>query len=142
MPKANIYLNFPGNTEEVFNFYKSVFGGEFAMLSRFGETPDGDKMHLEARDKIMHVALPLAPDHVLMGSDTIEGMGPDYKMGNNISISLSTDSKEESDLLFAGLSAGGKVDMPMQDTFWGAYFGMLTDQFGVQWMVGYDENYQ
>ena len=112
------------------------------MLSRFGEMPEGDKMPADARDKIMHVALPLAPDNVLMGSDTLDGMGPDYKMGNNFSISLNTDSKEESDLLFAGLSAGGKADMPMQDTFWGAYFGMLTDQFGVQWLVNYDENYQ
>ena len=95
MPKANIYLNFPGNTEEVFNFYKSVFGGEFAMLSRFGEMPEGDKMPADARDKIMHVALPLAPDNVLMGSDTLDGMGPDYKMGNNCLLYTSGTGKHD-----------------------------------------------
>jgi PhnB protein len=142
MPKANIYLNFDGNAEEAFNFYKSVFGGEFAMLQRFGETPDGDKLPDEAKNKIMHVALPLASESVLMGSDIMEGMGEPFQVGTNFSISLSTDSKEEADHLFAGLSAGGKVDMPVQDTFWGAYFGMLTDPFGVQWMVSYDEKYQ
>ena len=142
MPKANIYLNFPGNTEEVFNFYKSVFGGEFAMVMRFKDTPDGDQVPDDAKEKIMHIGLPLAPGNVLMGSDTMEGMGPSYHMGNNFSISLTTESKEESDRVFAGLSAGGKADMPLQDTFWGSYFGMLTDPFGVQWLVDYDENYQ
>jgi PhnB protein len=140
MAKANIYLNFDGNAEEAFNFYQSVFGGEFAMVMRFRDTPDGDKMPPDVQDKIMHVGLPLAPGSVLMGSDTMEGMGPSFQMGNNFSISLSTQSKEESDRLFAGLSAGGKADMPMQTTFWGSYFGMLTDQFGVQWLVDYDES--
>ena len=142
MPKANIYLNFDGNAEEAFNFDKSIFGGEFAMVMRFGETPDADKIPDETKDKIMHIALPLASDNVLMGSDIMEGMGEPFKVGTNFSISLSTASKEEADRLFAGLSAGGKADMPMQDTFWGSYFGTLTDQFGVQWMVDYDEKYQ
>ena len=142
MPKVNIYLNFDGNAEEAFNFYKSVFGGEFAMVMRFKDTPDSEKMPADVQDKIMHIGLPLAPGSVLMGSDIMEGMGEPFKVGTNLSISLSTESKEESDRLFAGLSAGGKADMPMQTTFWGSYFGMLTDQFGIQWMVDYDENYQ
>ena len=138
MPKANIYLYFDGNAEEAFNFYKSVLGGEFAMLQRFGEAPDADKMSDEAKHKIMHIALPLVSDNVLMASDIMEGMGEPLKVGTNFSISLSTESKEEADRLFAGLAAGGKVDMPLADTFWGSYFGMFTDQFDVQWMVGYD----
>jgi len=142
MPKVNIYLYFDGNAEEAFNFYKSVLGGEFAMLQRFGETPDADKMPDEIKNKIMHVALPLESESVLMASDIMEGMGEPFKVGTNFSISLSTKNKEEADRLFAGLSAGGKVEMSMQDTFWGAYFGMLIDQFGVQWMVSYDVNYQ
>ena len=142
MAKANIYLNFDGNAEQVFNFYKSVFGGEFAVLSRFGEMPDGDKMPDETKDKIMHVALPLGPGNVLMGSDIMEGMGESFIVGTNFSVSLSTESKEEADRLFAGLSANGKVEMPIQDTFWGSYFGMLVDQFGVQWQVDYDEKYR
>lgn len=142
MAKANIYLNFDGNAEEAFNFYQSVFGGEFAMVMRFKDTPDGEEVPADLKEKIMHIGLPLAPGNVLMGSDTMEGMGPAYHRGNNFSISLSTESKEESDHLFAGLSAGGKADMPMQTTFWGSYFGMLTDQFGIQWLVDYDENYQ
>lgn len=142
MPKANIYLYFDGNAEEAFNFYKSVLGGEFAMLQRFGEAPEADKMPDGARNKIMHIALPLASDNVLMASDNPEGMGEPFKVGTNFSISLSTDSRAETDRLFTGLSAGGTVEMPVQETFWGAYFGMLIDSFGVQWMVGYDENYQ
>ncbi|MPR33293.1 VOC family protein [Salmonirosea aquatica] len=142
MPKSNVYLYFDGNAEEAFNFYKSVFGGEFAMVQRFGEMPDADKMPDETKNKIMHIALPLAADDVLMASDIMEGMGEPFKVGTNFSISLSTESKEETDRLFAGLSAGGKVEMPVQDTFWGAYFGMLIDPFGVQWMVNYDKNYQ
>ncbi|GHB67159.1 VOC family protein [Persicitalea jodogahamensis] len=142
MPKANIYLNFDGTAEEAFKFYQSVFGGEFAMLQRFSEIPDADKIPDDARDRIMHIALPLSPDDVLMGSDIMEGMGEPLKVGTNFSISLSTESKEEADRLFAGLSTGGKADMPMQDTFWGSYFGMLTDTFGIQWMVSYDANYQ
>ncbi len=142
MTAANIYLNFDGTTEEAFNFYKSVFGGEFAMVMRFGEMPEGDKMPAEAQNKIMHLSLPLNSQHVLMGSDTIEGMGKPITMGTNFSISLSTESKEEADALFGKLSKGGEVDMPMENTFWGSYFGMLTDPYGVQWMISYDENYQ
>jgi PhnB protein len=142
MTAANIYLNFNGNTEEAFNFYKSVFGGEFAMIQRFGETPEADKMPAELHNKIMHVALPLGPNQILMATDALESMGQQLTLGNNFSITLSTETKEEADTLYARLADGGKTDMPMQDTFWGAYFGMLTDPYDVQWMVSYDENYQ
>lgn len=142
MTAVNIYLNFNGNTEEAFTFYKSVFGGEFAMIQRFGETPEADKLPVELHNKIMHVALPIGPNQILMATDALEGMGQHLKMGNNFSISLSTENKEEADTLYGKLAAGGKCDMPMQNTFWGAYFGMLTDPYGIQWMVNYDENYQ
>lgn len=141
MTAANIYLTFDGNAEEAFNFYKSVFGGEFAMLQRFGEIPEAEKMPAEFHQRLMHVALPLGPNHILMASDTAEAMGKPFSMGTNFSISLSADSKEEADQLFEKLSAGGDKDMPMEDTFWGSYFGMLTDPFGVQWMISYDQAY-
>jgi PhnB protein len=142
MRAANIYLNFNGTTEEAFTFYKSVFGGEFAMLQRFGETPEASKLPAEVHDKIMHVALPLGPNQILMATDALESMGQPLTMGTNFSITLSAESREEADSLFEKLSEGGKKDMPMQDTFWGDYFGMLTDPFEVQWMVSYNANYQ
>lgn len=141
MAKVNPYLHFLGNTEEVFNFYKTIFGGEFAALMRFGDMqgqegcenlPDEDK------EKIMHIALPLSEGHVLMGTDAIGEHAADAVIGNNISLSVSTDSKEEADKVFNGLSDGGAVTMPLADTFWGAYFGMLKDKFGIQWLVNYD----
>lgn len=143
MVKINPYLNFNGNTEEAFNFYKSVFGGEFAMIQRFGdmpgcdEMPEGKQLAESDKEKIMHVALPIG-DGVLMATDSIESMGQKLETGNNFSISVSADSKEEADKIFGGLSDGAAVMMPLADTFWGAYFGMLTDKFGIQWMVNYD----
>jgi len=137
MPSINPYLNFPGTTEEAFNFYKSVFGGEFAMLQRFKDTPDADKIPEDARDKIMHVALPIGKGNVLMATDAPESMGFSLINGNNFYICISPDSKEEADRLFNGLAEGGKISMPLQDMFWGAYYGDLTDKFGVKWMVNY-----
>lgn len=139
MAKLNPYLNFNGNTEEAFNFYKSVFGGEFLALQRFRDTPDGDKIAEADRDKIMHVALPVG-GNILMATDALESMGQHLKVGNNISLSVDADSKEEADKLFQALSVDGKVEMPLAKAFWGAYFGMLTDRFGIQWMVNYDDN--
>jgi PhnB protein len=137
MASINPYLNFAGNTETAFNFYKSVFGGEFSMMQRFGDTPQGDQVPPTVRDKIMHVSLPIGKNNVLMGTDACEEMGFNIKQGNNYYICISPDSKEEADKLFNGLSDGGKVNMPIQDMFWGAYYGDLTDKFGVQWMVNY-----
>lgn len=138
MATINPYLNFMGNTEEAFNFYKSVFGGEFAGFTRFKDVPGSENMSAEDQEKIMHVALPIGQGNVLMGTDTLESMGHSLAIGNNISLSISADSKEEADQLFNGLSEGGKVEMPMDDAFWGAYFGMFADKFGVQWMINYD----
>ena len=138
MPSINAYLNFPGNTEEVFQFYKTVFGGEFAMLQKFKDMP-GQEIPAEAHDKIMHIALPIGKDDVLMGSDAIPGMGPPYKAGTNVSLSISSDTEAEARRLFQALSAGGQVTLPFEKQFWGDFFGMLTDKYGTQWMVSYSE---
>ncbi len=135
MITLNPYLNFNGKTEEAFNFYKSVFGGEFAVLQRMKETPEVSQLSLEDQEKIMHVALPIGQGNVLMGSDSLESMGQVLVEGNNFSLSLSVDSKEEADRLFAGLSKGSTVELAMQDMFWGAYFGMLKDAYGMRWMI-------
>lgn len=138
MAAINPYLNFLGNTEEAFNFYKSVFGGEFLAVNRFKDTPEGDKLSAEDKEKLMHIALPVGNGNVLMGTDALESMGHTLTFGNNFSLSISADSKEEADKIFNGLSEGGDVEMPLQDMFWGAYFGMVNDKFGVKWMVNYD----
>ncbi len=138
MPSLNPYLNFAGNTEEAFNFYKSIFGGEFLMLQRYGDTPDCDKLPPGLKDKIMHVSLPIG-NNLLMASDACQEMGFNVTQGNNFYVCLNPDSKEESDKWFNGLAEGGKINMPIQDMFWGAYWGDLTDKFGIQWMVNYDK---
>jgi PhnB protein len=138
MAAINSYLNFMGNTEEAFNFYKSVFGGEFAMLQRFKDTPESDKLSAGDQNKLMHIALPIGNRNVLMGTDALESMGHTITFGNNFSLSISADSKEEAEKIFNGLAEGGDVEMPLQDTFWGAYFGMAADKFGIKWMVNYD----
>ncbi len=138
MVTVNPYLNILGNTEEAFNFYKSVFGGEFVMIQRFKETPEADKLPAEDQDKIMHIGLPLGNGTVLMGTDALESMGHTVTMGTNFSLSIGADSKEEAEKIFNGLAEGGEIEMPMQDTFWGAYFGMTADKFGIKWMVNYD----
>lgn len=137
MIKVNVYLNFMGQSEEAFIFYKSVFGGEFTMIQRFKEVadlPGKEKMSEEDLNKVMHVALPVG-DSVLMATDVLKGMGQSLTVGNNVSISLNPDTKEEADRIFTALSVGGKVGMPLQDMFWGGYFGSLTDKYGVQWMI-------
>lgn len=140
MASLNPYLNFSGNTAEVFNFYKSVFGGDFAVFQRFGDMPGADKMQPGDLDKIMHVALPIGKGNVLMASDSLESMGHKLVPGNNHFISINADSEAEADKLFNGLSAGGTVTMPLEKTFWGAYFGMFSDKYGIQWMINYDYN--
>jgi PhnB protein len=139
MVALNAYLNFPGNTEEAFTFYKSVFGGEFAMVQRFKDTPEAGRVKPDELDKIMHIALPVG-GNMLMGTDALESMGHSVTRGTNFHLSLSPDSQEETDRLFHGLSAGGTVVVPLEKMFWGAYFGMCTDKFGISWMVNYDEN--
>ena len=138
MATMNPYLNFDGNAEEAFNFYKSVIGGEFSNVQKFKDMPGSEKMSAEDANKIMHIALPLSNGHTLMASDTIKSMGQALKVGNNVYINLSPDSEEEADRLFNGLSAGGKVEMALQKTFWGAYYGSFADKYGVQWMINYE----
>lgn len=141
MARINAYLTFDGTCEEAFNFYKSVFGGDFPMVGKFGDMPPQEGMPPisdEVKNRIMHMSLPISAETVLMGSDTMPGIH-DHQVGNNISLSINTDSREEADRIFNGLSAGGKVSMPLADTFWGAYFGMWTDKFGINWMVNYDD---
>ncbi len=137
MATLNPYINLPGNTEQAFNFYRSVFGGEFKDFVRFKDTPEKDKLKPAEQEKIMHVSLPIGKDNVLMGSDALESMGHPVKPGNNFYLSIEAQSKEEADKLFKGLSVEGKITMALADTFWGAYFGMITDRFGVQWMFNY-----
>lgn len=139
MARVSTYLNFPRNTEEVFNFYKSIFGGEFSGggIGRFKDIPPAEgapKIAEEDKNLIMHIELPISGGHVLMGTDAPESMGFKLNFGNNMSISLEPDSKEETKKLFDALSVGGKITMPLQDMFWGAYFGSCTDKFGIQWM--------
>lgn len=139
MNVLNPYLNFNGNTEEAFTFYKSVFGGEFAMLMRFKDTPGCEEMPETEQNNIMHVALPVG-NNVIMGTDVPKSM-EQVTFGSNMSLCISTQSREEADRVFNGLSDNGIISMPLQDMFWGAYYGMLTDKFGVQWMLSYDPNY-
>ena len=141
MAQVNAYLTFNGNCEEAFRFYQSVFGTEFQNISRFGDMPSDAENSLPEtdKDKIMHVALPISQETILMGSDTGSAHAAGFVHGNNISLSINTDSREEADRLFNGLSAGGKVTMPLAETFWGAYFGMWTDKFGISWMLNYDD---
>jgi len=135
---VNPYLNFAGNTEEAFSFYKSVFGGEFAMLQRFKDMPDADKLPPGVGNMIMHVSLPLGNGILLMGSDAPEQMGYSLVIGTNTYICINPDSREEARRLYDKLSAGGKVEMEIQDMFWGAYWGAFTDKFGIKWMINYN----
>jgi PhnB protein len=140
MARVNTYLNFPRNTEEAFNFYKSVFGGDFGGMgiAHFGDIPAQEGMPpLAENDKnlVMHIELPITGGHVLMGTDAPESMGFRVNFGNNVHISLEPDTRAETKRLFDALSADGKITMDLQDMFWGAYYGSVTDKYGVQWMV-------
>ncbi|MGH8763460.1 MAG: VOC family protein [Nitrosospira sp.] len=141
MTTVNPYLTFDGNCEEAFNFYKSVFGGEFIPIVRIKDVPSEQPVPEGEGEKIMHVSLPIGQGTILMASDRPETFGP-LTMGDNFSISINPESEEEATDLFNGLSVGGRVTMPLQKTFWNAYFGMFTDKFGIQWMVNYDYGQQ
>ena len=140
MSKVNIYLNFDGNCEEAFLFYRSVIGGEFNYVGRFGEMPPQEgtpPLPASMADKIMHISLPVSKETILMGSDTGDQWSPSFSKGNNFSIYLAAESRSDADRLFAGLSEGGKITMPLSDTFWGDYFGSFEDKYGVNWMVSH-----
>ena len=137
MAQINPYINFNGNAEEAFNFYKSVFGGEFAKIIRFKDLASAEFPVAEHEvDKIMHIALPIGKN-ILMANDVPESMGRVNENENRSKISISTESKEEADKLFNGLSAGGQIEMPMADSPWGSYFGMFRDKYGIEWMVDF-----
>jgi PhnB protein len=139
MANVSTYLNFPRNTEEAFNFYKSVFGGDFeGGISRFKDIPPSDEMppiREEDKNLVMHISLPILGGHHLMGTDAPESMGFKVIPGNNVYISLHPDTREETRRIFSALSSGGKVEMELQDMFWGDYYGSCTDQFGIHWMI-------
>ena len=139
MARVSTYLNFPRNTEEAFNFYQSVFGVEFTGggIARFRDIPPQEGMPpLAEEDKnlVMHIELPILGGHLLMGTDAPQSMGFIVNVGNNININLEPDTRSETKRLFDRLSEGGKVNMPLDEMFWGAYFGSCTDKYGVQWM--------
>ena len=142
MAKINPYLHFNGNAEEAFTFYKSVFGGEFAMVSRFKDMANLDNAISDKEaDKIMHIALPIGKHNILMGSDTPEFMGKHNERETRSKISISAETKEEANNLFNGLSAGGEIEMPIADSPWGSYFGMFRDKYGIEWMIDFDAKY-
>ena len=134
----NAYINFKGNCREAFEFYRSVFGGEFAILETFRNGPPDMSIPEDEMDNIMHVSFPIG-DSVLMGSDTPSIFEGSHVVGTNISISVSPESKDEANRLFGSLSEGGSVAMPMADMFWGSYFGYCTDRFGINWQINYEQ---
>lgn len=143
MSSVSVYLNFNRSTEEAFNFYKSVFGGEFVgEIARMGDVPlmpGQPELSSEDKNLVMHVALPIFNNFVLMGTDAPESMGFTLTQGNNVYINLLPDTRVEADQLFTLLSEDGVVEMPMQEMFWGDYFGSLTDKFGIKWMFNCSE---
>ena len=141
MAQINPYINFNGNAEEAFLFYKSVFGGEFRQVTRFREMESAEFPIPESEaNKIMHITLPIG-QNVLMGNDVPEFMGKVNENENRSKIAISTESKEEADKLFNGLSAGGTVEFPISDSPWGSYFGMFRDKYGIEWTVDYDSKH-
>lgn len=138
MARVSTYLNFPRSTEAAFDFYRSVFGTEFSSpIIRFGDIPaqPGQPPLAEAdKNLVMHIELPILAGHVLMGTDAPESMGFKLTQGNTVTINLEPDTRAETDKLFAALAAGGSADMPLSEQFWGAYFGILVDKFGIRWM--------
>ncbi|MDN3548109.1 VOC family protein [Mucilaginibacter aquaedulcis] len=142
MAKMNPYLNFDGTAEEAFNFYKSVFGGEFRAVHKMADMPHAEQLPENEKNRIMHIALPIDEHTVLMASDIMPSAGHKLDVGNNVYISLHPQSREEADHLFNSLSAGGVVEMAMADMFWGAYFGSFKDKYGILWMINFEHNQQ
>jgi PhnB protein len=138
MKMAHPYLNFPGNTEEAFTFYRSVFGGDFVAVLRFRDFPGNDmEVPDDELDRIAHIALPLGGDTMLMGTDVVSSMPVELTVGNNFYITIEPDSAEEAERLFDALSAGGRIEMPLQQTAWAEKHGSCADRYGVQWMLDY-----
>ncbi len=142
MALINPHINFNGNAEEAFTFYKSVFGGEFAKIIRFKDlaSPEFPVAEIE-ENKIMHIALPIGKTNRLMANDVPEILGKTNENENRSKIVISAESKEEADRLFNGLSVGGQIEMPISDSPWGSYFGMFRDKYGIEWIVEFDPEY-
>jgi len=141
MATVNVYLTFNGNCEEAFNFYKSIFGGEFNYVARYNEVPPQEEIPpLSEADKnrLMHIGLPISKETILMGADNMQINESQTTFGNNFSIMATVESKEEADRVFNALAAGGKITMALEDQFWGDYMGALADKFGVNWLVTYE----
>lgn len=141
MARVSTYLNFPGTAEKAFIFYKSIFGGDYIDgIMRFGDfppPPGAPEMDEQTKNMVMNIQLAILGGHVIMATDAPSSMGFSFIAGNNVHIQLETDSKEETDNLFTQLSSGGIITMPLEDTFWGAYYGSCTDKFGVHWMLNF-----
>jgi PhnB protein len=139
MITVNPYLHFMGQAEAAMKWYKAVLGGEFAIFQRYRDIPGGEKMSEEDQEKMMHISLVVNKATTIMASDSVKPMGDDIMGGNNFHICIQAESEEEVDRIFAGLSKNGRVEMPPNKTFWGAYFSMCTDKFGIRWMINYTE---
>lgn len=135
MKNFNIFLNFDGNLEKAFDFYKKTFGGEYRIIKKYSEMPHSDSLSSEDKEKVMHCELEIKEGLVLMGCDILEVWGQSITRGNNFYINIAPDSVEEGRTIFSKLSSGGEVQMPFQKTFWGSFFGTVTDRFGTQWMI-------
>jgi PhnB protein len=133
------YLNFPGTCEEAFNYYRTVFGGEFGMISRFKEMPPEIPVPEGYGEKVMHISLEVGGTVMLFGSDAPEGFGPPFAVGNNVHLSLAADSGSDARRVFDALAKDGQVTMPLEATFWSKLFGMVRDRYGISWMVGYGD---
>lgn len=139
MKITSAYLHFMGNTEEAMNFYKSVFGGRFLIFQKFRDLPGSERMPKNELEKIIHISLDMGNGNTLMATDALESMGQKLTFGNNFHICVHTESEKETEKLFHELASGGSVEMPLNQTLWGAYFGMVKDRFSVQWMVSYSQ---
>jgi PhnB protein len=139
MISINPYLNFMGNTEAAMRFYQSVFGGSFIAFQRFTEAPGHEKMPEKEQTMIMHASLPMGQTNVLMATDTLESMQQTLVVGNNFYIAINAESEEETTRLFEALSEGGRIEIPLNKTFWGGYSGICQDKYGIQWMINYQE---
>lgn len=137
MLSTNPYLHFMGNAEAAMNFYKSVFEGEFSAFQRYREVPGGEKMKPADQEKIMHISLKIGTGVIIMASDSVKPMGDELVLGNNLHICIQAENEKEVDRIFEGLAKDGQVDMPPNKTYWGAYFSMCTDKFGIKWMINY-----
>lgn len=136
--KVHPYLNFDGNAEEAFQFYKSVFGGEFLANMKMSSVPNGDKLSKEEQNRTMHIALPIGKETILMASDIMPSRGHSLQPGGQTYIMLTVESREEADRVYKGLSKGGDIEMEMADMFWGDYFGSFIDKYGIKWMIDFD----